>query len=502
MFKRNLSKSRFLSGVQCPKRLYRDIHSSDAGAAPDAAIESRFRTGHLLGRLAQQVFPGGKDATPEVPRSYGPAIENTRVWLEAGVPTIYEATFSAHGAFAALDILHRKDNEWWAVEVKSNTRVEEQHRWDAAFQYWVMTAAGYRPDRMFIMHPDPNYILDTEVVNPHGLFTLTDITEDVIGRQTWVQEKKDNLATLLAAGQEPEQNIGPHCMKPYVCPHKDHCHLHIPTPSVFDLYKLQKRKAYNLHDQGIIGLDKLPVDYPLTALQKIQRDSLLRNRPYFNADALRKYLGKLTGPLHFFDVETIAPAVPMVRGMSPYTKLVFQFSLHVTRLDGTMLKHHEFLADETDIASAAGRNVDPRVLLIEKMKTSFLDTGSIVVFNQTFERNQLHELALAFPAETKFLKGLESRIVDLLEPFQKGWCYLPAMLGSFSFKSVLPAIAPHLAYDDLTIRDGNDASETFYQMVMGTYTGDHNAAKGNLKDYCRRDTEGMIPVYQYLRGLA
>ena len=50
-------------------------------------------------------------------------------------------------------------------------------------------------------------------------------------------------------------------------------------------------------------------------------------------------------------------------------------------------------------------------------------------------------------------------------PFQQKWYYTPEMRGSYSIKYVLPALVPELSYNDLDIKEGGTASNTFLSMV-------------------------------------
>ena len=54
-----LSKSRFLAGLQCLKRLYLDCHHRELADVLSSGQQAIFDTGHLVGRLARQRFPGG-----------------------------------------------------------------------------------------------------------------------------------------------------------------------------------------------------------------------------------------------------------------------------------------------------------------------------------------------------------------------------------------------------------------------------------------------------------
>ena len=65
-------------------------------------------------------------------------------------------------------------------------------------------------------------------------------------------------------------------------------------------------------------------------------------------------------------------------------------------------------------------------------------------------------------------------------PFQQRWYYTHEMKGSYSIKYVLPALVPELSYDDLDIKDGGTASNTFLSMVNGTFEGDVTEKENNL----------------------
>ena len=57
-----LSKSKFLAGCQCLKRLYLQVHEPELAAEPDAAADAIIEQGREVGLLAHQMFPGGVSA--------------------------------------------------------------------------------------------------------------------------------------------------------------------------------------------------------------------------------------------------------------------------------------------------------------------------------------------------------------------------------------------------------------------------------------------------------
>ena len=62
-----LSKSKFMAGWQCLKRLYLEVHQPELAGEPDEQSMAVFEQGYEVGRWAHKVFPGGVliEAGPE-----------------------------------------------------------------------------------------------------------------------------------------------------------------------------------------------------------------------------------------------------------------------------------------------------------------------------------------------------------------------------------------------------------------------------------------------------
>jgi len=491
---RNISKSKFLSGVQCEKKLFFDTHRRELKPPVSPEQQASFDMGHAVGLLAQAYFPGGMDATPAEDRNYVIPIANTRRWINEGVQTIYEATFSANGVFAALDILHHQDGERWAVEVKSSTSVKDYHITDASLQFYAMDQAGFRPDRFFLMHINNAYVKNGPI-DPAGFFVLEELTDKVVNNQTWVAKKVNELRNMLE-GEEPQVGIGPHCGSPFSCDYKGHCWGHIPDNSVFDLYN-SRGKEWQYYNNGMVDLRDIPDIDTLGHRQRLQVEGRIQGQRYIDEEKIQEFSQNFQHPLYFFDFETIFTGLPVLDGTRPYQQVPFQYSLHILSEDGT-LEHKEFLATAQNFNTTNA--IDPRQQLIQQLRNDIGPTGSIVAYNASFEISVLNGLAAAFPADAEYLLGLTHRFVDLLVPFQSAWYYLPEMGASASIKSVLPAIAPEFSYDDLVIGNGGDASSIFHSMITGDFVGDEAETRRHLLAYCERDTLGMVVIWKEVFG--
>jgi len=491
----SLSKSRFLSGCQCEKKLFFDSYRKDLKAPTTEAKQAVFDTGYAVGALAQKLYPGGRDANEGVNTEWEIAIDRTKKWLAEGVQTIYEATFSIPGGFAALDVLHHHNGERWAIEVKSTHEIKDYHITDASYQYYVMKQAGFTPDKMFLMYIDKDFTKKGEI-DPQYLFKLEDITEKVIENQKAVEKKQSLLLAMLNSKVEPMCEIGKHCGDPFDCDYKHHCWSHLPDNSVFDLY-LSGEKGWELYQQGIYSIASIPDNAFKNARQLVQITGTTNDEVLVDQERLNEFLSTFTGPLYFFDFETINPTLPVLDGTNPFQQVPFQYSLHITDIEGQIIDYRKFLARPEDFRNEG--TADPRRKLLDQLKRDIPSDGTIIAYYASFEISRLKELAEAFPEEKEYIESLIARVVDLLVPFKAGWYFAPSMKGSNSIKSVLPAIDPSYSYKDLEITNGTDASSIYLSMIKNEFTGDYELTRKNLLKYCKRDSEGMVVIYKHLK---
>ncbi len=110
-----LSKSKFVAGCQCLKRLYLQVHEPELAAEPDAAAEAIIEQGREVGMLARQMFPGGVEVRSD--EDLDQAIRATRELIaNREVPAIFEGTFEHGGVLVRVDILHRRRDETLASD--------------------------------------------------------------------------------------------------------------------------------------------------------------------------------------------------------------------------------------------------------------------------------------------------------------------------------------------------------------------------------------------------
>ncbi len=176
-------------------------------------------------------------------------------------------------------------------------------------------------------------------------------------------------------------------------------------------------------------------------------------------------------------------------------QIPFQYSLHIIDEDGVPV-HKEFLGDE---------HSDPREELVRRMLGDITPMGSIVAYNMAFEKGRIEELARLFPSYKEQLLALNERFVDLIEPFRGLGYYHPDFNGSFSIKSVLPALFPddeELDYKNLKIQNGGMAMDTFANLYLLKDQTKREEIREALYAYCRLDTLAMVRIFDKLKNLA
>jgi CRISPR/Cas system-associated exonuclease Cas4 (RecB family) len=479
-----LSKSKYLSGLQCPKYLW--IQSNDPERIPetDPVTQYIFDQGHLVGELARKLFPGGIDIPTD---DFMGNINQTKELLEQRKP-LFEAGILAEDIYSRVDILNpSNETSWDIIEVKSTTSVKDVHLDDVAFQKYCCEKLGLKIEKTFLMHINNQYVKEGEI-DPEKFFTLEDITEEVEQSSNGIQDRIADMLEVISATICPEVTIGKHCSDPYDCALTE-CWEFLPEYNIFNLYYGGK-KSFDLFSNGIITINEIPDSYKLNDKQRIQQASEINGKPHVDREGISNFLGTLQYPLYYLDFETISPAVPLFNGTRPYQAIPFQFSLHVAENDGSKPKQFSFLASDTG---------DFRPTFLAELKKVLGDTGSIVVYNQGFEEGILKELALAFPEYDGWVNQVRERLVDLLSPFRQFHYYNPLQKGSASLKSVLPALTGK-GYNELDISDGQVASIAFQAVTYGNVSEEErNKVRSDLEKYCGLDTEGMIWIVDSLR---
>ena len=495
-----LSKSLYIKGLKCQKLLWLNKNNKAVLTSPDDSAKARFLQGNKVGSLARKLFPDGKEV-PFDGLSFSQKIALTHEWLDKGVDTIFEATFNYGGVLVMVDILHKNaDNVYEIYEVKSsswNKRKKlkdfDQYFSDVAIQYWALRGLGLNISKASLTLLNGDYVSEKEL-EIEKLFIHKGITHEVLALQADIPATLSKFKAMLTDQNEPNIEIGVQCKKN--CSALDYCwkqQRNIPEYSVFNIFQMPK--SVQLYKEGIVAVEDIPDDMALlTERQKSKVERWKSHKTVVDKEAIKNFVRSISYPIYHFDFETMGPAIPEFKGVKPYGKYPFQYSLHIEQEDGS-LEHKEYLA-------TPGK--DPREEIAKRMVEDMPRDACVMAYNISFEKSIIRTLADNCPVYADHLMNIHDNFIDLALPFQKGYYWKPEMQGHYGLKYVLPAIVPEMkdAYPNLDgVHNGGDAMRMFTELGRATNPNEIVKIKTALLEYCKLDTYAMVMILRSLREL-
>ena len=475
-----LTKSKYISGQQCARLLWH----ADRKLLPEVSVadQHRFDQGFDFEKIARKLFP---DAVNLSELDFLGNLDSTKRFV-AKNKTIIEAGFKEDDLFVRSDVLEFTSDGWNLYEIKSTTEVKPQHITDLAFQKFLIEKTGIKVRKCFVLFLNKEFVKHGEI-DPKEIVSKEEVTEQV----ELIDDIESNVTKYLEVMQlseAPPITISKDCNKPYECPLKKECWGTLPSDNV--LHLTNWRQYWKMFEQGIIDLNDIPSDLELKDKDAVIRKAAVEKKVQISKEHLKHFMNTLKFPLYHFDFETFDTAVPIYDQSRPYQKIPFQYSLHIQHSSGK-IEHFEYLASGKE---------DPRIKLLEQLEGEISGSGSVVVFNKSFEIMVLTKLAEDFPSHAEWIDKVLGRIVDLATPFQGFHYYCPTQKGRYSIKKVMPAITGKPCYDELVVNNGADASVRYFNSHIKEMLGDEEL-RSHLLKYCCLDTEGMVWIVDALRGL-
>jgi hypothetical protein len=496
-----LSKSKILAYLQCPKRLWLEVHQPESRTDSDATTTS-FETGHAVGDASRTIYdPDGTGIFLDI-KALGlkGLIAATQTAL-AERKTIFEAGFQANGTLSLADILIPVEDAsgpaWRMVEVKSSTGVKGYHVKDLAVQTAIATQAGVRLTKVSVAHVDNTWTYPGNQ-QYSGLLKEVDQTTNVKELGADVAQWTKNAHLIANLPTVPARSTGDHCTDPFECGFLAYCSSSEPKVKhpVAWLPRVQT-KALKAHiaSPGVKAMEDVP-DSLLNALQLRVKKHTLAKTVYFDSAGAKAALGCHPLPAYFLDFETITFAVPIWEGTRPYEQVPFQFSMHYLQAADQKPQHSEFL----DL-----KGTNPTRPFAEALVRSCGQAGPIFVYNKGFEGARIEDVIRHLQDEVGLvssLSAIKARLVDL-KPITQDAYYNPSQMGSWSIKAVLTAMVPELSYKNLdTVQDGGGAQQAYLKAIgLADFDGeiaDIALIRKQLLAYCELDTFAMLRIYQKL----
>ena len=488
-----LSKSDYLDFLRHPALLWLKKHDPQKIPPLDAATEHRMASGYDFEEYAERLFTDAIKIGFNSPKEYRTMLKRTAVAWASGAKCVAQGMYQSGELTCITDVLEASSDGFTLTEIKSSNSAKPEHVKDLAFQRIVLEANGYDIQKCQVMHANPDYERAGDI-DPKILTKITDVTDQV---EKILSITKENAASAVRVmNLDSIQDVDP---------------VLAASSSFADWLQIRKLLEPKLSDNSIYNLPKIGhrvaknlIAQNIETIDQIQDATLLSHgtakfwkarsfgKQHIDFAELNQFLEAIQYPVHYLDYETAVSAVPLWDDMSPHQQVPFQYSLHIKRNPRSAVEHFEYLHQDADC---------PIRDLLENLSQQINSQGTVLVWNQSFEKKRNEEMARHSPEHVNFLKSINERVIDLMNPFREDVIIDPAFLGSNSIKDVLPVLVPEFSYKDLEIKDGGSAASEWQRATLND-AADKAKVYTDLKKYCERDTEAMLLIHDKLIEIA
>lgn len=410
--------------------------------------------------------------------------------------TIANAVFIYNNLKCSIDVLKRNENENFDLyKIKTSNNLKKHLKEccvETAFQKYVATKCHLKIKNVYVIYLNPNYVRNNEI-EILKLFIFKKLDNEQIFKEEFEKiEKNIEIMNNIIVNKKIKQNSN--CDA--TCDFYDNCHTNLPKPNVTEINGIKKNYAHQLIKNGIITFEDLKKHKKIfnDPRKQIQIDTFLSKKTFsICKKSLNNFLKKINYPLYYLDFETMNEVIPPFNGTKVYEQIPFQYSIHIETKKGNKLTHKYFL----------GKKINCIKELAEKLIKDIPQNSCIISFHASTEKSIIKKLAQQFPKISQQLENITHNIVDLLEPFKKGYYYHILQGNSNSIKVVLPALCPEMkdAYKKLeTIHNGFEASNEFPKMInmLNNKNNQYHSIQKKLLKYCYLDTLSMNKILNIL----
>ncbi len=478
-----ISKTAYLKFEQCQKAFF--FYKRHPYLRDKVSIDKQltFNRGHLVGELAQALFPGGTDVSKKTKNS-AEALELTKILVENKTSVIYEATFMFNAALIMVDILCLENEKYMAYEVKSSFKISEIYLKDACLQYYVLKNALPNLEDLFLVTLNQDYVLQDEL-NPKQLFKKRSVKTESEKNLPYFENQLFNAQLTLEQNKIPNIAIGKQCFKPYQCDYFSNCWKEtVADNSIFHLPGLDKEKLFEWYNSGVRTIDQINKEHDAKEIIYKIKQAYFENKPIIDKAKISILLSHIKQPMAAMDMEMWGPAIPKINGTKPFEQLPYL----VCFFDGTT--HSNIFIDYTK---------DERRFFAEQLIERSKPFATILVYDGTMEKMVINNLIRLFEELKPQLEELKNKFVDLFEIFLDFSYYDPAFKTNFSLKTISNILLQDVTYTKIT--SGLEAMAYYDNFRHEEKTVEREIIKQELIDYCQTDTLATFKLTEFLQIL-
>jgi len=478
----SISKTSFLKFEQCEKAFF--LYKNHPYLRDKISIDKMltFKRGHDVGFFAQQLFPGGTDASLGGKNAMT-AVETTRNLLNEKKDVIYEASFLHNGVLIMVDILVCENDRYTAYEIKSSLKVSESYLKDAHLQYYVLKNALQNFEDLFLVTLNPDYVLEQEI-EPKKLFRKRSVKQKAEENAEYFNHRINAAHEVLEKNTIPNIAIGTQCFKPYLCDYFGTCWKDdMSENSVFNLPFIGRDKLFEWHNQGLKTIAQLNNNLLEKDVNIKIKDAFLKNEAIVDAVSISKFLEMIQSPAIVMDMEVWSAAIPQIEGTKCFEQVPFLVSFY----DGKMATNY-----------FAEHKTDNRKEFAEKLIELSQAYKSVIVYDKNLEVGVINSLINRYQEHKIELENLKSKIVDVFDVFQKLWYYHPQFKSTFSLKTISSFLLPQIKYPKIS--SGLEAMNFYEKYRQSVDLVEREVLKEELIVYCNTDCEATYKLVEFLKA--
>lgn len=207
MASQHLTKSHYMAGLQCARRLWLVVHEPQP--YEDPVPGSPADMGQEIGTKAHLLFPGGVLVTEE-PWQHMEAVARTAALMDdALIPAIFEAAFEYDGIRIRVDVMERLASGAWGLrEVKSSSGLKDHYLDDIALQAHVLRGVGIAVSSIELVHVNTAYVRGPDGICWTDFFARLDVGNTIAERMVDLPGQLPAMRECLAMIDLPEVEPG------------------------------------------------------------------------------------------------------------------------------------------------------------------------------------------------------------------------------------------------------------------------------------------------------
>lgn len=232
---------------------------------------------------------------------------------------------------------------------------------------------------------------------------------------------------------------------------------------------------------------------------KISNENI-EEKEYIDKQKIKIELDKIKYPIYYLDFESYASIYPRFDDEKPFSQHVFLYCIIKQETEDSELQYYNYIAKD---------NInDYRKQLFHNLVNDLGIEGTIIVYNDTFEKKRIKEAKVLFNDIANQLESINDRIYDLLfllrghrnnkdKYYLNNNYYNTLQQGSYSIKTMIKVFGEE-GYNNMEIKNGTEASISYSNFHLL----DDEALqeeKNKLIKYCNKDVYSMAVILNKIK---